>query len=561
MKVCVLFNPRAGSAAQIEALRAVLAAERWVTIRELGPDEELAQHAAEAGRAGFDVVAVAGGDGSVHAAVNGLMFARPQARLAVLPLGTGNDFCRTMAIPLDPVAAAGLLRTAKPRSIDAVRVSGGYTGFLVNAATGGFSGLVASGVTPELKAFWGPLAYLRGALGPVSDWPRFRVTFRFDSGPAEELDVLNVVVANGRTAAGGIPVAPTANPEDGLLDVVVVRAAEALDLSVIAARLMHGDYLGDENVLHRRARRMELTADPPITFSIDGELCEGSRFAFAVVPAALRVLAGPDYTPEVLPEPLAEEEVIEESVTLSAGNAAPGTPPKGLVARLFGLLTGLLLLVKRTPVAYTLGFAAAGIGVLAFAWLAQGVVGGKWAELNHAGMEYLHQHATPELTQAAQALTALGGAAGIVAAVVVLLAFFVWRKQYVNAAALVMLLAGLGGIELIVKPAFAIARPTVFPHLTPAEGLSFPSGHATRGVGLYGFLAVLLVSYGPRSAWRWLAAGIGGLLAVGICWSRVYLAVHWPTDVIAGGLAAAAWVAACFVARHYAMRRPRGAGV
>ena len=72
---------------------------------------------------------------------------------------------------------------------------------------------------------------------------------------------------------------------------------------------------------------------------------------------------------------------------------------------------------------------------------------------------------------------------------------------------------------------------------------------------------MLLVSYGPRSAWRWLAAGIGGLLAVGICWSRVYLAVHWPTDVIAGGLAAAAWVAACFVARHYAMRRPRGAGV
>ena len=559
MKVCVLFNPRAGSAGQIDALRKALAAERWVTVREVGPDDDLAAQAAAAGREGFDVVAVAGGDGSVHAVANGLVLARPQPRLAVLPLGTGNDFCRTMAIPLDPVAAADLLKTAKARSIDAVRLSGAASGFMVNAATGGFSGQVASEVTPELKAFWGPLAYLRGALGPVSNPPRFRVRFRFDGGAVEELDVLNVVVANGRTAAGGVPVAPTANPEDGLLDVVVVRASDMLDLSVIAARLMHGDYLGDENVMHVRARRVELDSDPPIPFSIDGELCEGSRFAFAVVPGALRVLAGPNYEPAPASEPAVEEEV-EEIAARVAGQVAVATPPaKSLAARLFGLLAGLLVLTKRTPAAYTLGFVGLAVAVLFFAWIANGVSGSRWAEANERAMRFMQAQHTPELTTAARAATALGGAAATVVEAVVLLGFFLWRKQYLNAATLAMLLGGLGGIELVLKASFHVARPTVFEHMTHAAGYSFPSGHAMRGIGLFGFVAVLLVTYGPGVAWRWIAAAAFALVGVAICASRVYLGVHWPTDVIAGGLAAAAWVAACFVARHYAMtRRSKG---
>ena len=86
---------------------------------------------------------------------------------------------------------------------------------------------------------------------------------------------VNLVVANGRTAAGGLPVAPLANPEDGLLDVVVIPAGDLLDLSVVAARLMAGDYHADETVLHRRARRVEVECDPPIPVSIDGELAEG----------------------------------------------------------------------------------------------------------------------------------------------------------------------------------------------------------------------------------------------------------------------------------------------
>ncbi len=118
----------------------------------------------------------------------------------------------------------------------------------------------------------------------------------------------------------------------------------------------------------------------------------------------------------------------------------------------------------------------------------------------------------------------------------------------------------VGGVvllELVLKPLFGVARPDLFPRTIEAQGFSFPSGHALRGTGMFGFLAALCVSRGwERGRYAWWAVALGCVgLATGVCWSRVYLGVHNPTDVMAGAVAAASWVAACLIARHYATIR------
>ncbi len=545
-RACLLINPRAGSADRIAAVLDRLAGF-GVEVRELAPADDLVGLVRAAADEGFDTVVVAGGDGSVQAAATGLATASRRATLAVLPLGTGNDFCRTMAIPLDPLAAADLLQTGSVRDVDVIRVEGAAREYLINAATGGFSGKVAAEVTSELKAAWGPLAYLRGAA--VADPPTYHVTIRFDGAP-EPRDVLNVVVANARSAAGGFAVAPRANPEDGLLDVVLVHAGGVLDLSVVAARLMHGDYTHDENVTHRRARSVEITADPPLPMSLDGERCECGRVRFTVVPKAVRVLAGPDYQPE----PATDAPVEDED------DGLPGGPTNAPVkARLFGLLTAVLLLAKRSPWWATTGLVTAVAAVVVFAWLARGVVGRQWREWDTAVLNDQYARATPALDRLAVAATWPGDAWGTALITGACLAGFLWRKHYLTAAAFAAVVGGVVLLELVLKPLVGTARPDLFPRTVEARGYSFPSGHALRGVGMFGFLAALCVLRGwqlRQFAW-WLVAVGCAALAAAVCWSRVYLGVHWPTDVIAGALASGAWVAACLVARQYAMTRTK----
>lgn len=556
MKVCVLFNPKAGSAGQLDAIRE--AVDRTlgpdVLFIELGPKHVLERFARDDARMGFDLIIVAGGDGTIHSVVNGLGPNFPDVPLAILPLGTGNDFCRTLGVPLDPVAAVEALRGGRARPLDVARVEGGLSGFMINAATGGFSGRVATEVTSDLKASWGPLAYVRGAVGPVVDLPQYRVTLRLDGGPPETFDALNVVIANCRTAAGGFLVAPAASPEDGKLDVVIVRAGDALDLSVIAARLMHGDYLTDENVDHRLAARVELESDPPMPFSVDGEPAEAARWTFTVVPGALRVETGPDYVANPPPEPAVEDDEEDDAP------AAPPAAVKGVGQRLFGLLAGVLLLVKRTPTGYAAGAFVSALAVVVFAWLATGVAGGRWAAFNEAVMRSVEAHQSTDLTRLALAATSLAGTYGTPAVVGVVLLVMLARKRYLDAATFLAAVGGAQLIESILKPIFAVARPEVFPHLAHAGGFSFPSGHAVRGTAMFGFLAGLLVVTRPRSVWRWVLAALCVAVAVAICWSRVYLGVHWPTDVAAGAVASAGWVAACLMARYYAMTRPRKQG-
>jgi diacylglycerol kinase (ATP) len=298
MRTCIFVNARAGAASVAAALHEELAARPDMLWRTPGSAEEFAAAVAEALAAGCDTLVAAGGDGTVHALVNALAPHFDRARVGVLPLGTGNDLCRTLAIPLEPLEALEALAAGHERRLDLMRVeTPARQLYCVNVAAGGFTGQMQEALTDDVKAWWGPLAYLRGAAEVLPNLTGYCTRLRLDDRPPQEVEVLNVLVANGRTAGGGLSVAPLANPEDGLLDVVTVRYGPLLDLTGVAALLLAGNYLDSDSVMHQTARRVEVVSAPGMWFSIDGEPLTQEAIAFTVMPRALRVLVGADYRP------------------------------------------------------------------------------------------------------------------------------------------------------------------------------------------------------------------------------------------------------------------------
>ena len=300
----VLYNSRAGSApdADVDALRT------YPGIELVACEDPEATIAGAAQASGHDMVVAAGGDGTIHLVANGLMQAGGSAddrpALGVLPLGTGNDFARTLGLPLKQSIgdAVEMLRQAQTRALDLIRVSHpdgeGKTQYAVNVCAGGFSGAVDEALTDDLKATWGPMAYLVGAVKALPDLEGYRTTLAWGDGPAEAIEAFNIVVANGRTAGGGRPVAPRANPEDGLLDVVLIRTGSGIDVARLLARAAAGDYLDDDDVVFNRVDRVAIESRPGMWFNVDGELRTNAPITFEAVPGALRVAVGPDYTAE-----------------------------------------------------------------------------------------------------------------------------------------------------------------------------------------------------------------------------------------------------------------------
>lgn len=331
-KTCVILNPgaRTGDDEKVlERLEPLLAGWEVRRTERAGHARELARAAAGEG---FDTVIAAGGDGTVNEVVNGLAEAAMAGEgapcLGVLPLGTGNDLVRLLGVPADPEEAVAALRRGACRRLDVAEMRvGGETRFFLNVAAGGFSGEVDRALTPEIKRSWGPLAYLRAAAEAVRQLDPYRVRIRFDGGEGDgggetvELSALNVVVANGRFAGGGLPVAPRAHPADGLLEVVVIPEMPITAMVALAPRVLAGRHLdvaeeqerdreaaGEEpeapRLLYRRCRTVELESDPPMPWNTDGELVGECSPTFRVVPGALGVLVGE--------EPVWEREDQEE---------------------------------------------------------------------------------------------------------------------------------------------------------------------------------------------------------------------------------------------------------
>jgi undecaprenyl-diphosphatase len=189
--------------------------------------------------------------------------------------------------------------------------------------------------------------------------------------------------------------------------------------------------------------------------------------------------------------------------------------------------------------------------LILFAWLAEGVFRGTFQELDLRSRAFVHQFASPPLTEIMEALSFLGSLRFLSIAFVLLIVSFLFLASRRHAVWFAIAMGGELLLEFTLKSAFHRARPEAFFGADPT-GYSFPSGHALTSFCFYGVLAGLLSTRVEKRSTRilvWIATA-GLVLAIGF--SRIYLGVHYLTDVVAGYFAGTVWVSSLlFVARAH----------
>jgi diacylglycerol kinase (ATP) len=259
-----------------------------------GHGETLARQAIQDGRRHLLAV---GGDGSVNEVVQGVMTAgladTRAVTLAVAPTGTGNDWARSLGIGRDPRQIARALAAGRTLRHDVGTIdfpdSDAPRRWFINVAGAGYDAWVTERVPrPVPSAF----TYLGIALAGLVRYrsPLFRITA---DGQQIEGRLLLAFVANGRYCGNRMNVAPAAQMDDGLFDLVAVDELSLLQVLPKLAKLYRGRILGDPAVRHLRSAAVRIETDPPVTVQADGQVLGPTPAQFSLRPGALTVITGP----------------------------------------------------------------------------------------------------------------------------------------------------------------------------------------------------------------------------------------------------------------------------
>jgi diacylglycerol kinase (ATP) len=268
--VTVVFNPGSGQSDDTLQAKVVDELARVGEVHSIEPScEESFAEDVRAGTEGADIVVAAGGDGTVNMTVHALEDRLTQVAFAVVPLGTGNDFARTLGSPSDPLEAAAGLATAVTQEVDVGVVSGGKLRRLfVNGCLGGFPVKSNQAIDADLKRKLGPLAFIVGGAKALADLDQSTVVV----DGRRIIDCIAVGVGNGRTAGGGIEMWPSALPGDGRLDLCALSATSIPDAMRLGAKVKDGNHRDAEGTVMIRAPEFSVDSNPPMEFNVDGEL-------------------------------------------------------------------------------------------------------------------------------------------------------------------------------------------------------------------------------------------------------------------------------------------------
>jgi len=267
-----------------------------------GDGSVIAERAAKSGRT---FIIACGGDGTINEVANGIIRSGVDVELGVLPSGTGGDFRRTLGLPLTNREAAATLRDGATKWMDAGHVTfqdhDGETvsRYFLNISSVGLAASVIKRVKGAKIFDWLPMDGVRGkanfavsALQEVIDLTPVSIRIKIDNGDEHTVQTINLCIANSRFFGGGMMVAPDAQINDGLLDVVNIGDMSTLKILRNAYSLYRGTHLHLDEVKSKLAKKIEVSAvdrEYEILLETDGEMPGKLPATYEIAPNAIRI--------------------------------------------------------------------------------------------------------------------------------------------------------------------------------------------------------------------------------------------------------------------------------
>jgi YegS/Rv2252/BmrU family lipid kinase len=292
----ILFNPAAGRgrAAQrtesiVEVLRSCGIRTKLMLSTAVGDLERIAS---EQAAAGVERIIIAGGDGSVHEAVNGILKVNGKTALGVVPIGTGNDFAKASGTPLDWETAASdlaarVLDGVQARTADAGRIN---DRFFANGVGIGFDAKI-NRIARKYQWPIGDFIYLVAVFEGLWDGvitPNVEMTY---DGNRHCGPITLANISNGPWVGGMFHIAPMARIDDGHLDLVFAMPVTRPRVLALLPKLIKGTHIGEADICTQQIREFRLVADEPVPCHVDGETQPlQTDFDIEILPKALSLL-------------------------------------------------------------------------------------------------------------------------------------------------------------------------------------------------------------------------------------------------------------------------------
>ncbi len=242
--------------------------------------------AADAVDRNFDIIIAAGGDGTLYEVINGMAGKPSRPPLGILPLGTTNDFARALGIPKHWEFACDVIVQQHTRTIDVGKANQRY---FINIAGGGSITELTYEVPSKLKTVLGQLAYYMKGLEKLPRLRPIEIAVRTNEVELNE-EVMMFLIANSNSVGGFERLAPDANLDDGMFDMLIIRKCNLAEFIRIVTLALRGEHLHDPHVIHLKANHIEISSPDYVQVNLDGELGGTLPCTFSVLPSHMQFI-------------------------------------------------------------------------------------------------------------------------------------------------------------------------------------------------------------------------------------------------------------------------------